>query len=130
MKKIKERFSNLYSASFDRGYHSPKNQEDLSKLVEKLVLPKKGNISKKESERIKEDKVYQSLRKEHSKVESNINSLEHHGLDRCPDNGIVNFRRYVSMSILAHNIHLIGVLAQRKKQRQSYSKEAYTKLAA
>ena len=37
-----------------------------------------------------------------------------HSLDRCPDRGIEKFRKYISMSILAHNIHNIGALVQTK----------------
>jgi len=41
-------------------------------------------------------------------VESNINCLEHHGLNRCPDKGIDGFTRYVGVGILAYNLHKIG----------------------
>ena len=47
-------------------------------------------------------------------VESNINALECHALDRCPDRGIENFRQYILMSVLAHYIHNIGALVQTK----------------
>ena len=130
IKKVKEDFDNVYSASFDRGYHSPSNQEELSKLVPKVILPKKGKISKSEQDKIRADKEYVILRRKHSAVESNINALEHRGLDRCPDRGIDNFRKYVSMSIVAHNIHLIGSLVQRKLQKQNRYTEANIRLAA
>jgi len=128
--KVKEHFDNVYSASFDRGYYSPSNQEELSKLVQKVILPKKGKISKSEQDKIREDKEHVILRRKHSAVESNINALEHHGLDRCPDRGIDHFRKYVSMSIVAHNIHLIGALVQRKLQKRPRYKEDDTRLAA
>ena len=41
-----------------------------------------------------------------------------------------NFRKYVSMSIVAHNIHLIGSLVQRKLQKQNRYTEANIRLAA
>jgi len=128
--KVKEHFDNVYSASFDRGYYSPSNQEELSKLVQKVILPKKGKISKSEQDKIRADKEHVILRRKHSAVESNINALEHHGLDRCPDRGIDHFRKYVSMSIVAHNIHLIGALVQRKLQKRPRYKEDDTRLAA
>ena len=74
--KVKEHFDNVYSASFDRGYYSPSNQEELSKLVQKVILPKKGKISKNEQDKIRADKEYMILRRKHSAVESNINALE------------------------------------------------------
>ena len=95
-----------------------------------MILPKKGKISKSEQDKIREDKEYQTLRRKHSAVESNINALEHHALDRCPDRGIDNFRKYVSMSVVAHNIHQIGALVQRKLQKQNRYKEASIRLAA
>jgi len=45
--KVKEDFNNVYSASFDRGYYSPINQEELSALVTKLILPRKVKSLKK-----------------------------------------------------------------------------------
>ena len=120
----------MHSASFDRGYYSPNNQEELNSLVTKLILPKKGKVSKSEQDKIRADEEYKALRRKHSAVESNINALEHHALDRCPDRGIDNFRKYISMSIVAHNIHLIGALVQRKLQKQNRYKEANTRLAA
>jgi hypothetical protein len=128
--KIKEHFDNVYSASFDRGYHSPHNQQELSSLVQKLVLPKKGKISKKEKDRIRGDREYEKLRRKHSAVESNINALEHHALDRCPDRGIEHFKKYVSISVVAHNIHQIGALVQRKLQKQNRCKERTIQIAA
>jgi len=128
--KVKEHFDNVYSASFDRGYYSPSNQEELSKLVQKVILPKKGKISKSEQNKIREDKEHVILRRKHSAVESNINALEHHALDRCPDRGIDNFRKYVSMSVVAHNTHLIGALVQQKLQKRHPYKEANIRLAA
>ena len=105
-------------------------RHELSKLVPKVILPKKGKISKSEQDKIRADKEYVILRRKHSAVESNINALEHRGLDRCPDRGIDNFRKYVSMSIVAHNIHLIGSLVQRKLQKQNRYTEANIRLAA
>lgn len=128
--KVKEHFTNIYSASFDRGYYSPANQEGLSLLVSKLILPKKGKVSKKEKDKIQGDREYRKLRKKHSAVESNINALEHHALDRCPDKGIERFKKYISMSVVAHNIHQIGALVQRKIQKQNNHKDPGIKIAA
>ncbi len=130
IQKAKEDFSNIYSASFDRGYHSPLNQIELGKLVTKLILPKKGKISRKEKKQINENAEYKTLRRQHSTVESNINALECHALDRCPDRGIENFRKYISMSILAHNIHQIGHLVQRKLKKKNRPNEPNIRLAA
>ena len=128
--KIKEHFANIHSVSFDRGYYSPSNQEELSKLVQKVILPKKGKISKKAQDEIAVDQEYKTLRRKHSAVESNINALEHHALDRCPDRGIDNFRKYVSMSVVAHNIHIIGALIQAKHLKKAQKHKQYIPIAA
>ena len=54
--------TNIYSASFDRGYYSPSNQEELNTLVSKLILPKKGKVSKKDRDKIQGDQEYRKLR--------------------------------------------------------------------
>jgi transposase, IS5 family len=56
------------------------------------------------------------LRKAHSAVESAINALEHHGLNRCLDVGLDGYTRYLGYGVLAYNLHVIGrqLLAQRR----------------
>ena len=68
IREVKESFPNIYSASFDRGYYSPSNQEELNTLVSKLISPKKGKISKKDRDKIQGDHEYRKLRKKHSAV--------------------------------------------------------------
>ena len=57
-----------------------------------------------------------ALRKAHSAVESAINALEHHGLNRCLDVGLDGYTRYIGYGVLAYNLHVIGrqLLAQRR----------------
>ena len=49
-------------------------------------------------------------------VESVINALEQHGLNRCLDVGLEGYTRYVGYGVLAYNLHVIGrqLLAQRR----------------
>ena len=57
--------------------------------------------------------------------------LEHHGLNRCMDKGKPNFKRYVSLSILAYNLHIIGnELIKRKKVKEIKNQERSCKQAA
>lgn len=52
-------------------------------------------------------------------MESAINALEVHGLDKCPDHGIEGFKRYVALAIVARNIRRIGdILWQRDAERE------------
>ena len=50
------------------------------------------------------------VRRAHSVVASAINTVEVHGLDVCPDDGIDGFKRYVALAVLARNIHRIGAI--------------------
>ena len=70
-------------------------------------MPKKGKLSAADKER-QSQKRWRTLANKHSAVESNINSLEHHGLDRCPDKGYQAYARYAALGILAYNLHRIG----------------------
>ena len=58
------------------------------------------------------------LRRKHSAVESNINMLEHHGLNRCADKGLSGFKNYVGLSVLAYNLHQLGKKIIAKKQKE------------
>ena len=107
--------------SFDKNYWTPKNYETLSELVPDLILPKKGKLNSDEYER-EHCKTFIALRKQHSAVESAINCLEHHGLNRCPDRGLSHFKKYAALGILACNLHKIGNLLQEKERKKSKNK--------
>ncbi|MFX1412166.1 MAG: ISNCY family transposase, partial [Promethearchaeota archaeon] len=108
---------NIDSISFDKGFWSPENYDKLANLVDNLIMPKKGKLNKLEQQR-QQDKTFSALRHQHAAVESAINCLEHHGLNRCPDKGIDGFGRYTALGVLAYNLHKLGniLLAQDKKQ--------------
>jgi transposase, IS5 family len=121
MERLSENLPNyviIKSASFDKGFFSRANYETVSKAgVEQVIMPKKGkkNIEEKERENTKE---FKKLRNEHSAIESSINMLEHHGLNRCPDKGLYNLKRYVLVSVIAMNLHLIGNELKNKKIKE------------
>ncbi len=123
-----EKFPTLSSCSFDKGFHSPRNQKELIELLNFVVLPKKGRLSKKDKEREHSEKFIKT-RYQHAAVESAINALEVHGLDRCPDHGLHGFNRYVSLAILSRNLQLLGV-AIKKKQLALQQRKEKLKLAA
>ena len=97
----------LNSASFDKGFWSKANFLNLVSKVTNLVMPKKGKCNNEESER-ESSKKFKALKKQHSAVESNINCLEHHGLNRCPDKGLQNFKKYIAVGVLTYNLHKLG----------------------
>jgi IS5 family transposase len=51
-------------------------------------------------------------------LESEIHSLEHHGLNRCPDVGLAGCLRYVGYGVMSYNLHVIGQeLLRRQRAR-------------
>jgi hypothetical protein len=113
----KDRFENLAGCSFDKGFYSPDNRRQLSNLLDYVVLPKKGRLSAKDRE-IEQSEEFMESRRKHSAVESSINALENHGLDRCLDNGLHGFERYVALSVLARNIQILGHMLQQKELKK------------
>ena len=67
------------------------------------------------------EKKFVALRRQHSAVESDINALEHHGLNRCLDVGLEGYRRYIGYGVLAFNLHVIGreLLARERARRDA-----------
>lgn len=106
----------IKSLSTDKGFSSKENKELLSMYIEKVIMPKKGKLHKKEREEEKSI-VFKRYRKKHKAIESNINELEHRGLNRCPDRTEKNFNRYIGLACIAYNLHKIGQSILRKKQR-------------
>ncbi len=104
--RLLERFR-IRSLSFDRGFWSPENYRRLSIRIEELIMPKKGRLNQQEQER-EGRREFKQLRYRHAAVESDINSLEHHGLNRCPDRGVTHFKRYAALGVLALNLHRLG----------------------
>ena len=121
--ETKQRFSTLISTSFDKGFHSPGNQKALKEHLEQVIMPKKGRRNKEESAREKSAE-FKKEKRQHSAVESGINALEVHGLDKCPDHGIDGFKRYVSLAVLARNIQKLGAGLQEKERAQAMRRKA------
>ena len=117
------RFENLVACSYDKGFYSPENREQLSDILDLVVLPKKGRLSAQDKE-IEQSEEFTLSRRKHSAVESCINALENHGLDRCLDHGLQGFKRYVALSVLARNIQILGHLIQQKELTRQKRKKA------
>lgn len=102
--------------SVDKGFSDKEDRELLELFITEVTMPKKGKRNKADKER-ESQKRFKLLRNKHSAIESVINSLEHHGLDRCPDKGFNGFKRYVGFGVLAYNLHKIGKYILYQKQR-------------
>jgi hypothetical protein len=129
VKNAKNKFPDLNSCSFDKGFHSPSNQVELLEILEAVALPKKGKLSQKEKEYQHSEK-FKTVRKKHSAIESAINALEVHGLDRCPDKGLNGFERYVALAVVARNIQIVGSILIKREQHQLKKKIRRLKRAA
>ncbi len=127
--ETKQRFPSLRAVSMDKGFYSPANQEVLKSRLECVVLPKKGRLSQADKERESEPE-FVNLRKQHSAVESAINALEVHGLDKCPDHGIKGFKRYIAMAVVARNIQRLGAMLRQQEQEAAQRKRGLYKKAA
>jgi hypothetical protein len=108
------------SVSFDKGFTRTADRELLSLYVPEVVMPKRGKKNAAETER-ESEKKFVALRRQHSAVESEINSLEHHGLNRCLDVGIKGYQRYVGYGVMSYNLHVIGreLLAQQRARGET-----------
>jgi IS5 family transposase len=126
VEETKQRFGNLHSISMDKGFHSKDNQVRLKEIVNVVVIPRKGRLNA--VDRASESEAeFVRLRQQHSAVESAINALEQHGLDVCPDHGIVGFKRYVALAVVARNVQRLGALLRQQEVdriRAPYKKAA------
>ena len=115
----------LASLSFDKGFTRTEDRELLSLYVPVVVMPKRGKKNAAETEQERE-KQFVALRKQPSAVESEINSLEHHGLNRCLDVGLEGYLRYVGCGVMSYNLHVIGreLLARQRARGNSLAMAA------
>ncbi|MCK5190090.1 MAG: ISNCY family transposase, partial [Methylococcales bacterium] len=119
-----EKFPGFKACSFDKGFHSPDNQRELKEKLEQVVLPKKGRLSKVDKAREYADEFVHA-KKKHSAVESAINALQVHGLNKCPDHGIEGFERYAALAVLSRNIQIIGgIVRDLERERLEEQKQA------
>ena len=117
--KLQERLgSRIEEISFDRGFHSPENQQQLAEIVSHVCLPKPGSKQSAVQAETASVKFHQAKQR-HSGVESAIGALQSgNGLLRCRDASEVGFERYVALAVLGRNIHTLGkqLIAMKDKQ--------------
>ena len=118
VKETKERFANLDACRVDTGFHSLANQQELQAPLTLVALPRKGTLSQ-QAQAVERAADFVKARRQHSAVESALNALEVHGLDRCPDQGMRGFTRDVALAVVARNIQRIGALLREQENRRS-----------
>ena len=123
---LAERITKKYkvsSWSFDRGFWLKENKQQLKQMISEVIMPKKGKKNTLECEE-ENQRFFKRLKHKHSAIESNINELEHRGLDRCPDRGYEHFKRYVGLAVCAYNLRRIGkeLLEQKRAEMKRQAK--------
>lgn len=109
MKELQERHDGkIKVASFDRGFHTPENQEQLAAIVTPPCLPTTGTQGKKPR---KESVQFRQARQRHPGIESAIGALQSgNGLDHCRDRTEPGYQRYVGLGVLGRNLQVLGKL--------------------
>ena len=99
----------MKSFSTDKGFSTQELKVYLQECLPdtEIIMPKKGKKTQAQQQQ-ESTRSFRKLRNAHSAIESDINSLEHHGLNRCPDKGLEGFKRYVGLGVLSYNLHKIG----------------------
>ena len=119
-RKLQQRLKNrVEEISFDRGFHSPENQQQLAELVAHVCLPKPGKKQAIEQDETASVSFHQA-RQRHPGVESAIGALQSgNGLVRCRDESEVGFERYFALAVLGRNIHALGKLLIAKEDESA-----------
>lgn len=129
IKEVQKLYPWFKGCSFDKGFHSPNNQIELGKLLDNCILPKKGRCNQLEAQR-EGKKDFKTAKRKHSAVESGINALQNHGLDKCLDHGIIGFKRYAAIAIVARNVQKLGSVLIAKELAKIIKRENKLKKAA
>ena len=119
----------IKSLSFDKGFTREEDRRLLELYIPEVIMPKRGKRNAVEEIHEKR-RSFQRLRRKHHAVESDINALEHHGLNRCPDKGYDGYTRYVGFGVLAYNLHKIGARLLEDRARRSGAASPVKSLSA
>jgi hypothetical protein len=122
--ELLNKYKHIESMSFDKGHWNAENRPLLQLEIPNVILPKLGKRTAEETE-MEKSKTFKRLKNKHSAIESNINELEHRGLDRCPDRSYRHYKTYIALGVCAYNLKKIG-----KKILENQIKEPPIKKAA
>ena len=134
LERLKEQFEQtlyeLLSFSSDKGFFTRLGKQAVEKEFKQAIIPKKGKkTAKQQQEESSADFV--KLRHAHSAIESNINELEHSGLNRVPDKTLDGFKKYVALGVLAYNLKRLGrVVIKQECLASVYTRATKPKQAA
>ena len=116
-------FPEFNAFSFDRGFHSKKNREELDARLAVNALPKKGKLN--QADRVRENApAFKAVRRQHPAIELCLANLGLRGGALVREKSPENFALMVSLSVLAVNVHRLGCLVcnqetvRHKRQRK------------
>lgn len=120
----------IETASFDRGFYSSTNEEQLRKVIEYACLPKKSPAQF--AQQLETASVhFRQARQRHPGIESAIGALQAgNGLARCRDHSELGFRRYIALGVLGRNLHVLGKLLIQQNAPESKAAHSQRKSAA
>ncbi len=120
--RLKKQFGNrIASLSFDKGFSSKEIIQELESIIPDTIIKQKGKPNKERKE-VEGTQDFKTLNNAHNAVESNINQLTYHGLDKCRDKGKTNFDKYVSLAVLSYNLHRLGNLIKKEREKENTKK--------
>jgi transposase, IS5 family len=117
MKKLQQRWDGkIQSASFDRAFHTPDNQEALAEIVRTPCIAAKGAAQGRRQQQ-EGTVAFRQARQDHPGVESAIGALQAgNGQERCRDRSKRGYERYIGLGILGRNLHTLGKLLVAEEQ--------------
>jgi len=123
-RRLQQRFQNhVEELSFDRGFHSPENHDELAKLVKSPCLPKPGfkqAAAQLAAQSTAASVTFRAAKQRHPGIESAIGGLQSgNGQKRCRDRGELGLERYLALGILGRNLHTFGRLLIQSEAPQS-----------
>jgi transposase, IS5 family len=111
MQALQKRFNGkIRSASFDRAFHTPANQQALAEIVHTPCIASKGQEKGRQQQQ-EGTVAFRKARQHHPGVESAIGALQAgNGQKRCRDRSKRGYDRYVALGILGRNLQTLGKL--------------------
>jgi transposase, IS5 family len=130
MRELQDRFGGkIKSASFDRSFHTPQNQQDLANIVPTPCIAAKGREKGRQQQQ-EGTVAFRKARQRHPGVESAIGALQAgNGLKRCRDRSEPGYERYVGLGILGRNLQTLGKLLLARDQADCQAAKSKRKRA-
>ena len=130
LRELQDRFGGkIKSASFDRSFHTPQNQQDLANIVQTPCIAAKGQEKGRQQQQ-EGTVAFRKARQRHPGIESAIGALQAgNGLKRCRDRSEPGYERYVGLGILGRNLQTLGKLLLAQDQADCLAAKSKRKRA-